>query len=107
MAVASWQESSSIHDEDNDLVESARAGDCNAFEQLYRRHRDRIYALLWRLSGGDASLAEDLLQESFVRAWQKLHTFRGESRFGTWLHRLSANVGLSDRRTRLRRVGHE
>jgi RNA polymerase sigma-70 factor (ECF subfamily) len=107
IAVASWKENASFHDEDSDLVDSARDGDCHAFEQLYRRHRNRIYALLWRLSGGDPALAEDLLQEAFVRAWQKLDSFRGESRFGTWLHRLSANVGLSDRRTRLRRVGHE
>jgi len=106
-AVASWKADATYHDEDSDLVDSAREGDSIAFEKLYRRHRDRIYALLWRLSGGDSALAEDLLQESFVRAWQKLGSFRGESRFGTWLHRLSANVGLSDRRTRLRRVEHE
>jgi RNA polymerase sigma factor (sigma-70 family) len=106
-AVASWKANASYHDEDVDLVNSAREGDRVAFEKLYRRHRDRIYALLWRLSGGDSGLAEDLLQESFVRAWQKLASFRGESRFGTWLHRLSANVGLSDRRTRMRRVQHE
>jgi len=89
------------------LVDAARQGDCAAFESLYRSNRDRIYGLLWRLCGGDAALAEDMLQESFVRAWQKLHSFRGESRFGTWLHRLSANVALSDRRTRLRRVQRE
>ena len=105
--MASWNARGPEHDEDFDLVDSAREGDRFAFEQLYRKHRDRIYALLWRLSGGDAALAEDLLQESFVRAWQKLGSFRGESRFGTWLHRLSANVGLSDRRSRMRRVQHE
>lgn len=85
------------------LVDAARQGDRTAFESLYRSHRDRIYGLLWRLCGGDAALAEDMLQEAFVRAWQKLHSFRGDSRFGTWLHRLSANVALSDRRTRVRR----
>jgi RNA polymerase sigma-70 factor (ECF subfamily) len=106
-ALASWRGDDFYHDEDSDLVDSAREGDCIAFEKLYRRHRDHIYALLWRLSGGDSALAEDLLQESFVRAWQKLGTFRSESKFGTWLHRLSANVGLSDRRTRMRRVEHE
>jgi len=89
------------------LVDAARQGDCAAFESLYRSNRDRIYGLLWRLCSGDAALAEDMLQESFVRAWQKLHSFRGESRFGTWLHRLSANVALSDRRTRVRRVQRE
>ncbi len=99
------------HDRDEDgdypLVLRARGGDVAAFEQLYRRHRDRMYALVWRLCGGDHGLAEDLLQEAFVRAWQKLDSFRGDSRFGTWLHRLSANVALSDRRSRLRRARWE
>jgi len=105
--LTSWAADPAKHDEDSDLVKRTRNGDRAAFEQLYRRHRDRIYGLLWRLGGGDAALAEDLLQEAFVRAWQKIDSFRGESRFGTWLHRLSANVALSDRRLRLRRVTRE
>ena len=105
--MTSWAAESADHDEDAGLVSRAGEGDCAAFEELYRRHRDRIYGLLWRLAGGDAALAEDLLQEAFVRAWQKLDSFRGESRFGTWLHRLSANVALSDRRTRVKRVQRE
>lgn len=105
--MTSWAAESAHHDDDSSLVEQAGKGDCAAFEKLYRRHRDRIYGLLWRLAGGDAALAEDLLQEAFVRAWQKLDSFRGESRFGTWLHRLSANVALSDRRIRLKRVQRE
>ena len=64
-------------------VEQAQAGDQGAFEHLYRAHSDRIYALCWRLCGGDAALAEDLVQEAFVRAWNKLHLFRGDSAFGT------------------------
>jgi RNA polymerase sigma factor (sigma-70 family) len=106
-ALTSWVAESAHHDDDSPLVEQAGKGDSAAFEELYRRHRDRIFGLLWRLAGGDNALAEDWLQEAFVRAWQKLDTFRGESRFGTWLHRLSANVALSDRRMRLRRVGPE
>ena len=102
--MTSWTVDSAEHDDDSGLVQRASDGDCAAFEELYRRHRDRIYGLLWRLAGGDAALAEDLLQEAFVRAWQKLGSFRGDSRFGTWLHRLSANVALSDRRSKLRRV---
>ena len=105
--MASWEANTANHDEDMSLVKSAREGDRVAFEQLYRRHRDRIYALVWRLCGGDASLAEDLLQEAFIRAWQKLDRFRGDSQFGTWLHRLSANVALSDRRSRMRRLTRE
>ena len=94
-------------DDEANLVDAARQGDLAAFESLYRSNRDRIYGLLWRLCGGDAALAEDLLQEAFIRAWQKLDSFRGESRFGTWLHRLSVNVALSERRIRLRRVERE
>ncbi len=105
--MASWQAGSSPHDDESILVESARNGDGAAFEKLYRNNRDRIYGLLWRICGGDAALAEDLLQEAFIRAWQKLDSFRGESRFATWLHRLSLNIALSDRRIRLRRAGCE
>ena len=105
--MTSWVAGSADHDEDSGLVARAGSGDRVAFEELYRRHRDRVYGLLWRLAGGDAALAEDLLQEAFVRVWQKLDSFRGESRFGTWLHRLSANVALSDRRIRLKRVHRE
>jgi RNA polymerase sigma-70 factor (ECF subfamily) len=105
--LASWEANTSEHDDDSGLVAEAGKGDRAAFEKLYRLHRNRIYALVWRLCGGDAALAEDLLQESFIRAWQKLDTFRGDSRFGTWLHRLAANVALSDRRTRIRRLERE
>ncbi len=105
--MASWQAGSAPHDDESIWVELAKNGDRAAFEKLYRSNRDRIYGLLWRICGGDAMLAEDLLQEAFVRAWQKLAGFRGESHFATWLHRLSVNVALSDRRIRLRRVGRD
>jgi len=105
--VASWEAEDAHHDDDAELVKLARDGDRAAFEKLYRRHRDRIYGLVWRLCGGDSALAEDLLQEAFVRAWRKLDRFRGDSRFGTWLHRLSVNVALSDRRIRVRRIERE
>lgn len=85
----------------------ARNGDAAAFESLYRLHCDRVYALCWRLCGGDAALAEDIVQEAFVRAWRKLELFRGDSSFGTWMHRVAVNVALSDRRIRLRRVSRE
>jgi RNA polymerase sigma-70 factor (ECF subfamily) len=89
------------------LVNAARAGDQAAFEKLYRGHCAHIYGLCWRLCGGDVALAEDLVQEAFIRAWSKLDLFRGDSSFGTWLHRLAVNVALSDRRIRLRRVSRE
>jgi RNA polymerase sigma-70 factor (ECF subfamily) len=92
---------------ESELVSRARNGDHAAYESLYRLNRDRIYGLLWRMSGGQHALAEDLMQEAFVRAWRKLKSFRGDSQFGTWLHRLAVNVALSNRRTRMRQVGRE
>jgi RNA polymerase sigma-70 factor (ECF subfamily) len=78
----------------------AAAGDTRAFERLYRAHVARIHGLARRMAGPD--LAEELVQEIFVRAWQKLGTFRGESAFGTWLHRLAINAILSRRSVRAR-----
>jgi RNA polymerase sigma-70 factor (ECF subfamily) len=89
------------------LVEAARNGDARAFESLYQQQLGRVHALCWRLCGGNRSLAEEMTQDAFVRAWQKLPLFRGDSAFGTWLHRLTVNVVLGDRRTRLRRVSRE
>lgn len=73
----------------------AQAGDTSAFERLYREHVGRIHALARRMAGADA--AEDLTQEVFIRAWQKLGSFRGDAAFGTWLHRLAVNRILSER----------
>ncbi len=75
------------------LVEKARAGDVAAFEALYRLHAERVYALCLRMSG-NAQEAEELTQDAFVRAWEKLDTFRGQSAFSSWLHRLTVNVVL-------------
>lgn len=88
-------------------IAAALAGDATAFESLYRKHLGRVHALCWRLCGGNQTLAEEMTQDSFVRAWQKLHLFRGDSAFGTWLHRLTVNVVLGDRRSRMRRLVHE
>ena len=78
-------------------VLKAVEGDAEAFERLYRAHVGRVYALAVRLV--DRDRAEDLTQEVFIRAWNKLGTFRGQSRFGTWLHRLAVNFILSRRDT--------
>ena len=83
-------------------ITDARNGDDLAFERLYRQHVGRIYALALRLSG-DAADAESLTQDVFVRVWERLASFRGESAFATWLHRLAVNVILSDRRSAWRR----
>lgn len=79
----------------------AAGGDHEAFERLYRAHVGRIHALARRMVGED--LADDLTQEVFIRAWEKLSSFRGESKFGTWLHRLAVNHLLSRRETERKR----
>ena len=76
-------------------VARAREGDARAFERLYRRHIERIHGLTRRMIGPE--MAEELTQDVFVRAWEKLGTFRGESAFGTWLYRLAINLVLTRR----------
>lgn len=83
-----------------DDVQAAATGDRQAFQRLYRLHVDRIYGAVYRLAGFDHARAEDLVQEAFIRAWQKLSGFRGDSAFGTWLYRLAVNVALMDIRSR-------
>ena len=87
-------------------VREAQAGDMAAYEELYRDNVGRIYGLCLRMAG-DASLAEELTQDVFVRAWQKIGSFRGESAFSTWLYPLAVNVALSERRARSRRTSRE
>jgi RNA polymerase sigma-70 factor (ECF subfamily) len=79
-------------------VALAATGDRVAFERLYRQHMTRVFSLCARMVS-DRTRAEELTQDVFVRAWEKLHLFRGESAFGTWLHRLTVNVVLNDRKT--------
>lgn len=86
----------------DDLVARAQAGDQTAFRDLYRQHAGRVYALCLRLTG-DASDADERTQDVFVRLWDKLRSFRGESAFSSWLHRLAVNVVLNERRTTWRR----
>jgi RNA polymerase sigma-70 factor (ECF subfamily) len=86
-------------------VALAAAGDRRAFERLYLINVGRIYSVCVRMVG-DRGRAEELTQDVFVRAWDKLQLFRGESSFATWLHRLAINVVLNarkaERRTRSR-----
>jgi RNA polymerase sigma-70 factor (ECF subfamily) len=88
--------------DEQELTSRAGKGDVTAFEKLYRDNLGRVYALCLRMSG-DPSLAEELTQEAFIRAWSKLATFRGDSAFSTWLHRLTVNVVLGHGRSRSRR----
>ena len=79
-------------------VARAAAGDRGAFERLYRQQASRVYSLCVRMVA-DRTRAEELTQDVFVRAWEKLHLFRGESSFSTWLHRLTVNVVLNARKS--------
>lgn len=71
-------------------VALAAQGDTNAFERVYRAHVGKVHSLARRMAG--PASADELTQDVFVRVWQKLALFRGESSFGTWLHRLAVNV---------------
>lgn len=85
--------------DDQALVDACRAGQTQAFGELVRRHKDRLYPTLLRLCGS-ADDADDLLQDAFVRAFEKLGQYHGESSFYTWLYRLAVNLALSGRRRR-------
>jgi RNA polymerase sigma-70 factor (ECF subfamily) len=76
-----------------EAIRRAQQGDADAFERIYRLHNRRVYALCLRMVGNTAE-AEDLAQEAFLQLFRKIATFRGESAFSTWLHRLSVNVVL-------------
>jgi RNA polymerase sigma-70 factor (ECF subfamily) len=78
---------------ESEAIRRAQQGDQLAFEHLYRMHSRRVYALCLRMVGRTAE-AEDLTQEAFLQLFRKIATFRGESAFSTWLHRLAVNVVL-------------
>lgn len=82
-------------DLDRDDVALAASGDHDAFERLYRRHVPKVASLAgWLLDPGET---DDAVQEVFIRVWQKLHTFAGQSSFTTWLHRVAVNLMLRRR----------
>ena len=74
----------------DDYVAKAAAGDVSAFEHLYRTHLPKVHSLVRRMTGGRD--VDEVTQDVFVRVWQKLGSFRGDSAFATWLHRLAVNV---------------
>ena len=76
-----------------EAIRLAQAGDAAAFEHLYQLHSRRVYALCLRMMGNPSD-AEDLMQEAFLQLFRKIGTFRGESAFSTWLHRMTVNVVL-------------
>ncbi len=82
-----------IANDESRWVRLAQAGDSKAFERLYRAHVDKVYGLCLRMTS-NASEAEDCTQEAFIQAWSKLDRFRGDSAFGTWVHRVAVNTVL-------------
>src|SRR5215813_997713 len=78
---------------ESDAIRLARLGDAKAFEYLYASHRKRVYSLCLRMLRNPAD-AEDLTQQAFLQVFRKIGTFRGESGFATWLHRVTVNVVL-------------
>ena len=91
---------------DKELAEKAKAGDQIAFEQLVIENQNKVYSLALRLVN-DREEAADLAQEAFVKAWQGLSSFQGESSFATWVYRLTTNVCIDHLRKKKRREGVE
>ena len=91
---------------DRELVEQAKKGDQSAFERLVLDNQNKVYSLALRLTN-DREAAADLAQEAFVKAWQGLGAFQGESSFATWMYRLTTNVCIDHLRKKKRREGVE
>ena len=91
---------------DRELVEKAKQGDQGAFEQLVLDNQNKVYALALRMVD-DREEAADLAQEAFVKAWQGLSSFQGESSFSTWVYRLTTNLCLDWPRRQQRRERDE
>ncbi|MEO7368357.1 MAG: RNA polymerase sigma factor, partial [Gemmatimonadaceae bacterium] len=101
---------SSVPADDSEDVALAASGDRRAFERLYKSHVNRVFSVCTRMCGSKVR-GEELTQDVFVRAWEKLPQFRGESAFSTWIHRVAVNIVLTDRknegRSRMRLVEDE
>ena len=90
---------------DQPLVERAKAGDLAAYDELIQRHQQRIYGLCYHLTSNHED-ANDLAQESFLKAWKALKSFKGDARFYTWLYRVAYNTCLNHLKTRRNRTPH-
>ena len=92
-------EAETLPKSDYQLAQSATAGDMTAFEELYHRHNRRVFSLCFRMTQNQSE-AEDLTQEAFIQLFRKIGSFRGDSAFTTWLHRLTVNQVLMHFRKR-------
>jgi RNA polymerase sigma-70 factor (ECF subfamily) len=92
---------SSAPEDDSADVALAASGDRKAFERLYRAHVNKVFSLCTRMCGSRIR-GEELTQDVFVRAWEKLPQFRGEAQFSTWIHRVAVNIVLTDRKNEAR-----
>lgn len=88
--------------DERELVERVKQGDPEAEQVLYAEHVDRVFALAFRMSG-DEPLARDLTQDAFIRAFERIGTFRGDAALATWLHAVTASVVLNGLR-KVRRI---
>jgi RNA polymerase sigma-70 factor (ECF subfamily) len=86
-----------LEESDHELVEGCRRGESEAFRALFERHKDKVYSIALRYSG-DAAVAQDIAQETFLKLFTGLRSFRGDSAFGSWLYRLVVNSCLDQRR---------
>ncbi len=93
-----------LHDEESELLLKAQANNAHAFTELCRLHCGMIYATSIRMLANEDE-AKDAVQETIIRAWEKLHTFRGECPFSAWLHRIAVNITLDYLRSRHRLTG--
>ncbi len=81
----------------SELVQKSQLGDKAAFEQLVLRHQDLVFSLSFKLTG-NRDMANDVAQESFIRAWKAIEKFRGDSTFGTWIYRITVNTAWTLRK---------
>ena len=95
-----------MENDDSDWVDLARSGDSDAFRELVLRHSHQVFATAYRITGREED-ADDVVQETFLRAYKKLHLFDGRSKFSTWLHRITVNCSMDTIRKQSRLRAHE
>lgn len=93
----------SQQDREGDVIEACKRGDRAAFHELFQLYKDRVYSIAYHYSGNDAA-ARDITQNVFLKLFTRIEQFRGQSEFGTWLHRVVANACMDEHRSRKRFV---